>query len=104
MPDFGKVVVGQSSFSREQAVHGILSGSATVEAGGHLILHGILTGDLIIKENGKASIHGIVEGHIANFGELAIHGIAERGYVTRPGGTTSVAADAIISGKRFGER
>ncbi len=102
MPDYGKVVVGQSGFASEQAVHGILKGSATVEAGGHLILHGILMGDLLIKENGKASIYGIVEGHIANFGELSIHGIAEKGYVTQTGGTTWVAKDALINGVRHG--
>ncbi len=62
---------GPVLIEEDLAVHGIVTGDATLSSGAKLVLHGTITGDLIIEPRAKAIIHGTVNGMVINDGGRA---------------------------------
>lgn len=61
---------------RDLAVHGLVTGSATVLGGSTLHLHGLVRGDLVAEAGSVVLVHGTVQGAIINAGgDVSIFGM-----------------------------
>ena len=75
---------------------GQITGKATVESGGELLLYGMCGNGLTVKKGGKAIIYGTVNGNVLNDGGyLEVLGIVN-GHVRTPSGETKVHVNAVI--------
>jgi hypothetical protein len=53
----------------------MITSSATVVAGGYLLLTGMVCGDLIVQPGGRATVNGMVEGSVRNDGKVDVCGM-----------------------------
>jgi len=93
--EHGKIE-GDFTVHGEFMLHGMITGSATVETGAKLALHGMVCGDLIIENGAQVDLHGMVCRDVwNNGGTLEVRGMII-GTLHEHAGQTTVADNASI--------
>jgi len=97
--EFGKLQ-GPAEITDALALYGVITGSAAVRAGATLDLYGTVTEDLIVDPGGIANVDGTVGGNVVNRGHVAVRGVVTGPLTDVDGGTSTIASDSIVSGRR----
>jgi hypothetical protein len=71
--------------TRHATEYGIIRG-ASVHSGAALVLHGISTGTVTVQKGGRLSVYGIVEDNVRNLGgRVTVHGIVKGSIISNGG-------------------
>ncbi|AOE45033.1 hypothetical protein SEA_ZIRINKA_32 [Gordonia phage Zirinka] len=96
---------------------GTIDDNVNVVDGGSLVLGGMITGTLVVHQGGNATVNGMVShlhvlsggsaelagtctGTVTNEGNLRVVGVVSGSLTTAEGAHTSIAAGAIVDGRR----
>jgi cytoskeletal protein CcmA (bactofilin family) len=92
---------GDLSVEGDFVLHGMVTGTVTVNDGGDLVLNGMVR-DLVITPGGRCVLHGTVANNVVNRGGmLAIFGTIN-GALDTTDGSTTIDPGAVIGGKHAG--
>lgn len=92
------MISGDVEIVDELRLHGMITGTATVRAGGRLQLHGMVMGDLNVDDGGVVLAYGMVCGRLTNRGgQVDLYGTV--GSLVDEGGRTTVYPGAVADGR-----